>query len=272
MEQLLEIDGAIEFFLLAASKNVNWKGSSTDIERNKLEAIANEVNRKFGTALDALDISLTWAKFRSLWETWVLAKHYAHRGKVNSTTGTIEMDDFAWDQLERVVPGAEVFRRKPMILPNVVCSIFDRTPSWLAPEEHSRQRQNMSSSKMPSRKRKPSFEEIEEEEIKTCMLKVYKIDELESSERNYRVLLRTSLEVFYALFMAAMTAKVRKCFASTLKIDRSLLGNVVGDIQHLIRNLHWARIDCIRRGGNRSITEDMFWTEDVLPIAKEALY
>ena len=31
---------------------------------------------------------------------------------------------------------------------------------------------------------------------------------------------------------------------STLKIDQSLLGNVVGDIQHLIRNLLWVRIDC----------------------------
>ncbi|KAK9997771.1 hypothetical protein SO802_017374 [Lithocarpus litseifolius] len=54
-----------------------------------------------------------------------------------------------------------------MILPNVVCSIFDRTPSWLVPEEHLRQRQNMSSSKTASKKRKPSFEEVEEEEIKT---------------------------------------------------------------------------------------------------------
>ena len=38
---------------------------------------------------------------------------------------------------------------------------------------------------------------------------------------------------------------------STMKIDQSLLGNVVGDIQHLIRNLLWVRIDCARRGGNR---------------------
>ena len=55
---------------------------------------------------------------------------------------------------------------------------------------------------------------------------------------------------------------------STMKIDQSLLGNVVGDIQHLIRNLLWVRIDCVRRGGNlvvhvlaqfaRNITEDMY--------------
>ena len=75
---------------------------------------------------------------------------------------------------------------------------------------------------------------------------------------------------------SAMTA------ISTLKIDQSLLGNVVGDIQHLIRNLQWVRIDCVRRGGNRvahvlaqfarNITEDMYWMEDVPPIAREALY
>ena len=38
---------------------------------------------------------------------------------------------------------------------------------------------------------------------------------------------------------------------STMKIDPSLLGNVVGDIQYLIRNLLCVRIDCVRRGGNR---------------------
>ena len=69
---------------------------------------------------------------------------------------------------------------------------------------------------------------------------------------------------------------------STLKLDQSLLGNVVGDIQHLIRNLHWVRIDCIRRGGNRvahvlsqfarNISKDRYWMEDVPPITREALY
>ena len=68
----------------------------------------------------------------------------------------------------------------------------------------------------------------------------------------------------------------------TMKIDQSLLGNVVGDIQHLIRNLLWVRINCVRRGGNRvahvlaqfgrNISEDMYWMEDVPPIAREALY
>ena len=69
---------------------------------------------------------------------------------------------------------------------------------------------------------------------------------------------------------------------STMKIDQSLVGNVVGDIQHLIRNLLWVRMDCVRRGGNRvahvlaqfarNISEDMYWMEDVPPIAGEVLF
>ena len=69
---------------------------------------------------------------------------------------------------------------------------------------------------------------------------------------------------------------------STMKIDQSLLGNVVGDIQHLISNLLWVRIDCVRRGGNqvahvlaqfaRNISEDMYWMEDIPPIAREVLF
>ena len=69
---------------------------------------------------------------------------------------------------------------------------------------------------------------------------------------------------------------------STLKDDQLMLGNVIGDIQHLLRNLQWVRIDCIRRGGNRvahvlaqfgkNIIEDMYWMEDVPPIAREVLF
>ncbi|KAF3946453.1 hypothetical protein CMV_027283 [Castanea mollissima] len=201
MEQLLERDGAMEFFLEAASMNVDWKGSSTDIERNKLETIANEVNRKFGTALDPFDIRLTWAKIRALWETWVKAKRYTRRGKANSTTGTIDIDDFEWDQLLRVVPEAEVFRRKPMILPDTVCTIFDRTSPWLAPEEHSSQRRNMSSSRTPSKRRGPSPEEVEEDEINACMLKVHEIDALKSSE----IYIQFCLSIF-------KDAEIRKTF------------------------------------------------------------
>ena len=38
---------------------------------------------------------------------------------------------------------------------------------------------------------------------------------------------------------------------STLQDDYSLLGNVIGDIHHLVKNLQWVRIDYTRQGGNR---------------------
>ena len=69
---------------------------------------------------------------------------------------------------------------------------------------------------------------------------------------------------------------------SAMQEDFSLLGNVIGGIHHLVRNLQWVRIECTRRGGNRvahelaqfarNISQDLFWIEDVPPIAREALY
>ena len=69
---------------------------------------------------------------------------------------------------------------------------------------------------------------------------------------------------------------------STLKDYQSMLENVIGDIQHLIRNLQWVSIECTRRGGERvahvlaqfarNISEDIYWMEDLPPIAREALY
>ncbi|XP_075654664.1 uncharacterized protein LOC142624799 [Castanea sativa] len=69
---------------------------------------------------------------------------------------------------------------------------------------------------------------------------------------------------------------------STTKIDHSMLGNVVGDVQHLLRNLHWVRDDCIRRGRNqvahvlaqfaRNISEYMYWMKDVPLLTREVLY
>ena len=69
-----------------------------------------------------------------------------------------------------------------MILPNMVCSVFKRTPPWLAPKKHSIGRQNMSSGGTSFKKLRTSPKEIEEEEINACMCKVYKIDELKTSE------------------------------------------------------------------------------------------
>ena len=69
---------------------------------------------------------------------------------------------------------------------------------------------------------------------------------------------------------------------SAMQEDFSLLGNVIRDIHHLVRNLQWVRIECTRRGGNRvahelaqfarNISQDLFWMEDVPPITREALY
>ncbi|KAK9983651.1 hypothetical protein SO802_033176 [Lithocarpus litseifolius] len=68
---------------------------------------------------------------------------------------------------------------------------------------------------------------------------------------------------------------------SAMQEDYSLLGNVVGDIHHLVRNLQWVRIECTRRGGNRvahelaqfakNISQDLFWMEDVPPIVRVTL-
>ena len=82
----------------------------------------------------------------------------------------------------QVVPGAEVFRMKPMILLIMVYSVFNCTPPWLVSEKHSSGHQNMSSGRMSSEKRRTSSKEVEEEKINTYMCKVYKINELKTSK------------------------------------------------------------------------------------------
>ena len=69
---------------------------------------------------------------------------------------------------------------------------------------------------------------------------------------------------------------------SALQDDHSMLRNIIGDIHRLIKNLQWVRIECTRRGGNRvahvlaqfarNISHDMYWMEDVPPIARKVLY
>nr|XP_023929250.1 uncharacterized protein LOC112040593 [Quercus suber] len=65
--------------------------------------------------------------------------------------------------------------------------------------------------------------------------------------------------------------------------NTSLYGDVVDDIRHLIRGLHWSEVCCIRRGGNRvahalaqharhTLDEDLYWMEDSPPPATDALY
>ena len=69
---------------------------------------------------------------------------------------------------------------------------------------------------------------------------------------------------------------------SAMQVNHSILGNVIWDVHHLIGNLQWVRTECIKRGRNRvahelaqfarNISHDLFWMEDVPPIAREALY
>ena len=102
----------------------------------------------------------------------------------------------------QVVSDTEVFRMKAMILPNMVCSVFNRTPPSLAPEElHSRGHMNMSSSRSSSKKRRKSPKEIEEEELNACMDEVYKIDELTIFEKY--------IDFCFALFRES---ELRSCF------------------------------------------------------------
>ena len=65
--------------------------------------------------------------------------------------------------------------------------------------------------------------------------------------------------------------------------NTSLFGNVVDDIHHLIKGLHWFDVCCIRSGGYRvahglaqharnTLDEDFYWMEDSPPPAIEALY
>ncbi|KAK9997829.1 hypothetical protein SO802_017432, partial [Lithocarpus litseifolius] len=140
-------------------------GSSTDIVSDKLITVATDVNHQFGIDLNCFDIKLTWDKLRSLWETWVHATHYVPPEKANFSTGEINIDDFVWDQLVKIVPDAEIFRRKKMISPNMECTVFNRTPPLLAPEEfHLR-----------------DLKEAEEKEWEACMDMVNLIDALHNS-------------------------------------------------------------------------------------------
>ena len=64
--------------------------------------------------------------------------------------------------------------------------------------------------------------------------------------------------------------------------DESLMRNVVGDIQQMLRGLHWVNVEFTRRGGNKvahvlvqyakNIIDDMYWMEDLPPFTREALY
>ena len=54
---------------------------------------------------------------------------------------------------------------------------------------------------------------------------------------------------FYRLIIEGDNSNVTHAISSSTD-NKSLLGNVVDDIRHLIRGLHWSAICCIRRSGN----------------------
>ena len=110
--------------------------------------------------------------------------------------------------------------------------------------------------------------------------------EVSSSEEAEFLAFRKAIEFaidagFSELVIEGDNSSVMKA-VSALQDDFSLIGNVVGDIHHLVRNLQWVRIECTRRGGNRvahelaqfarNISQDLYWMEDVPPIVREALY
>ena len=87
---------------------------------------------------------------------------------------------------------------------------------------------------------------------------------------------------FYRLIIEGDNSNVNYDISSSAD-NNSLFGNVMDDIRHLIRGLHWSAICCIRRSGNRiahvlaqharfSIDEDLYWMEDSPPPAIDALY
>ena len=63
---------------------------------------------------------------------------------------------------------------------------------------------------------------------------------------------------------------------------KTMIGNVVDDIHHLICGLYWVSICCMRRGGNkvahvlaqhaRNSLYDLYWMENSPPPTMEALY
>ena len=110
---------------------------------------------------------------------------------------------------------------------------------------------------------------------------------VQASEESELLACRRALEFavdagFYRLIIEGDNSNVTHAISSSVD-NYSLFGNVVDDIRHLIRGLHWSTICCIRRSGNRvahvlaqharfTIDEDLYWMEDSPPLAIDALY
>ena len=110
---------------------------------------------------------------------------------------------------------------------------------------------------------------------------------IQTSEEAELLACRRALEFvvdagFYRLIIEGDNSNVTHAISSSAD-NNSLFGNVVDDIRHLIRGLHWSAICCIRRSGNRvahvlaqharfTIDEDFYWMEDSPPPATDTLY
>lgn len=65
------------------------------------------------------------------------------------------------------------------------------------------------------------------------------------------------------------------------KDNQSALGNIVGDIRHLMGAFEWISVSCIKRDGNKvahvlarfaqNVSSDLFWMEEVPSIACDSV-
>ena len=85
---------------------------------------------------------------------------------------------------------------------------------------------------------------------------------------------------FSRLIIKGDNSNVIHAISSSVE-NASLFGNVVDDIRHLLRGLHWSSVCCIRRRGNRfvlaqyarhTLDEDLYWMELSPPPIMDALY
>ena len=83
---------------------------------------------------------------------------------------------------------------------------------------------------------------------------------------------------FSVLIVEGDSVSVTRWIASGSDIQ-STMGNVVGDIRHLLGSLEWASVSCTKRNGNRvahvlaryaqNVNVDSFWMEEVPSVAVE---
>ena len=83
---------------------------------------------------------------------------------------------------------------------------------------------------------------------------------------------------FLVLIVKGDSVTATRCIALGSNIQ-SVMGNVVGDIRHLLGALEWAFVSCTKRNGNRvahvlaryaqNVNVDSYWMEEVPSVAVE---